>query len=282
MMVTIHSLIKEGATLLERTSSSPQLDAELFVAAVLSVSRIHILSHGEDRLSREQEWRIRELLHRRAQGEPVAYLTGHQEFWSLEFEVGPDVLIPRPETELLVELALQRVSRGGTVVDLGTGSGCIAIAIAVESKRHNLNLSVVATDRSAAALEIARRNAAKHGVEQSIEFRTGQWWEPLENDRFSTAVSNPPYIAVGDRNVSQETRFEPQSALYAGSDGLTDIKELLRGAPSHLNACGTLLIEFGSSQGEEIRKLPCAPLRAIEIHRDLAGHDRVGEWQLSV
>jgi len=244
-------------------------EARRLLAAATGFSEASVLAHPERELPAEAEARFRDLAARRKRGEPIAYLLGEKEFYGLPLTVNPAVLIPRPETELLVERALARGP--ASVLDLGTGSGAIALAI----KRHLPAARVVAVERSAAALAVARRNALKLGLE--VDFRHGLWFEPVAGERFDLVVSNPPYVAMGDAHLSQgDLRFEPQSALVAGPEGLDALRDIVRGAPSHVNPRGWLLVEHGLGQDAAVRGL----LREAdfdEIHTwpDLAGIARV-------
>lgn len=244
-------------------------EARLLLAAATGFSEASVLAHPERELPAEAEARFRELAARRARGEPIAYLLGEKEFYGLTLAVNPAVLIPRPETELLVERALARGP--ASVLDLGTGSGAIALAI----KRHLPAARVVAVERSAAALAVARRNALKLGLE--VDFRHGLWFEPVAGERFDLVVSNPPYVAMGDAHLSQgDLRFEPQSALVAGPDGLAAIREIVAGAAAHLNPGGWLLLEHGMGQDAEVRRLLCEQgLEEVRTWPDLAGIARV-------
>ncbi|HEU4645446.1 MAG TPA: peptide chain release factor N(5)-glutamine methyltransferase [Burkholderiales bacterium] len=244
-------------------------EARLLLAAATGFSEASVLAHPERELPAEAEARFRELAARRARGEPIAYLLGEKEFYGLTLAVNPAVLIPRPETELLVELALARGP--ASVLDLGTGSGAIALAI----KRHLPAARVVAVERSAAALAVARRNALKLGLQ--VDFRHGLWFEPVAGERFDLVVSNPPYVAMDDAHLSQgDLRFEPQSALVAGPEGLDAIREIVRGAPSHVNPGGWLLVEHGLGQDVAVRTLLAqAGLEGIATWPDLAGIARV-------
>jgi release factor glutamine methyltransferase len=204
---------------------------------------------------------------RRAAGEPVAYILGRKEFYGLDLAVNPAVLIPRPETELLVDLALQRDF--SSAADLGTGCGAIALAL----KKHRSKARVVAVEASAAALAVAKRNAAKHSLE--IEFRHGRWLEALGSERFDLIVSNPPYVAAGDPHLA-ELRFEPAAALVSGPDGLDAIREIARGAGAHLAPGGWLLLEHGMGQDRAVRELlSAAGLEGVASWPDLAGIPRV-------
>ena len=239
-------------------------EARLLLAEACGFSEASVIAQGESELPREIEARFTEMVARRRSGEPIAYIVGRREFYSLPLTVGPPVLIPRPETELLVDLALERIASAATasVLDLGTGSGAIALAI----KRSRPRARVVAVEISAAALEYAKRNAAKLGVE--IELVHGDWFEPLRGERFDVVVSNPPYVALEDPHLSRgDVRFEPRHALVAGADGLDEIRQIAKGAREVLRAGGWLLLEHGEGQGDAVRAL----LKA-------AGFDEIATW----
>lgn len=255
-------------------SPTAVLDAELLVARVLGLGRAALAADPQRAVAPEELLALESLARRRLAGEPVAYLTGRREFWSLELEVTPDVLVPRPETELLVERALEAI-RGverPAVLDLGTGSGAIAVAIA--SSRGDA--AVTATDTSAAALAVARRNAARLGL-RNLRFAQGDWYAPLETARFDVIVSNPPYVAAGDPALAA-LAHEPWLALVAGAGGLEALAAVTAGAPARLAPGGRLLLEHGSDQGPAVRGLlEAAGLAGIRTWRDLAGHERVTE-----
>jgi len=259
---------------LAAASPTAALDAELLVARVLGAGRAGLAADPERALAAQELSALETLARRRLAGEPVAYLTGRREFCSLEFEVTPDVLVPRPETELLVERALAALAatRRPAVLDLGTGSGAIAIAVAVERP----DAAVTATDLSAAALAVAARNAGRHGI-TNLRLLVGSWYEPLGGARFDAILANPPYVAVDDPALAALVH-EPPLALVAGPDGLAALKAVVAGAPAHLLPGGRLLIEHGSDQGEPVRRLLCAAgFESVAIHPDLGGHDRHAE-----
>lgn len=249
-------------------------DAELLLAHVLGASRGWLFAHGDAALPAGAGERYAVLLARRQAGEPVAYLIGRQGFWSLDLAVTPATLIPRPETELLVELALERLpaEAPARVADLGTGSGAIALAVA----RERPQAQVVATDASDAALAVACGNAARNGV-ANVAFRAGDWFAPLRGERFDLIASNPPYIALGDPHLDDgDLRFEPAAALSSGADGLDAIRTLVAGAPAHLAAGGWLLLEHGWTQGAAVRALlRQAGFGDVRTAQDLEGRDRV-------
>ena len=250
-----------------RTAAVDARDARLLLAAASGFSEASVVAYPERPLPAETEARFRSYVERRSKGEPVAYILGRKEFYGLEFTVNPAVLIPRPETELLVDLALQRAF--ASVVDLGTGSGAIAIAI----KRQRPQARVVAVEASAAALVVAQRNAVKHGLE--IEFRHGRWLEPLVGERFDLILANPPYVAEGDAHLA-DLGFEPRCALVSGPDGLDAIREIVRDAPRHLSPGGWLLLEHGMGQDAAVRALLSqAGLEDVDSCPDLARIPRV-------
>jgi release factor glutamine methyltransferase len=239
------------------------------LAQATGFSEASALAHPERVLPAEAEARFLEFAARRARGEPIAYILGEKEFYGLRLAVNPAVLIPRPETELLVELALAR--KPASVLDLGTGSGAIALAI----KKCLPHTRVVAVESSAAALAVAQRNAVKLGLE--IEFRHGRWFEPVADARFDLIVSNPPYVAMGDPHLAQgDLCFEPRGALVSGVEGLDAIREIAGAAPAHLEPGGGVLLEHGMGQDEAVGKLlRQVGLQEVTTWLDLAGIARV-------
>jgi release factor glutamine methyltransferase len=248
-------------------------ETRLLLAAASGIAEAMLLAHPERELAPESARRFADWVRRRVRGEPIAYILGRREFFDLELEVGPDVLIPRPETELVVELALERLEpeRAARVVDLGTGCGAIALAI----KRQRPRAHLTGVDASSAALAIARANAERLGLE--IELRRGRWYEPVRVERFELVVSNPPYVAEGDPHLAEgDLRFEPRAALVAGADGLDAIREIVAGAHEHLAPGGWLLIEHGLGQDSTVRRLlEGAGLEGAGSWPDLAGILRV-------
>jgi release factor glutamine methyltransferase len=255
-----------------RASGIDAREARLLLASASGFSAASVVAFPERDLPADVQSRFTDFIARRKTGEPVAYILGRKEFYGLELAVNPAVLIPRPETELLVELALQRNFE--SVADLGTGSGAIALAL----KRERPASRVAAVEASAAALVVAARNAARHNLE--IDFRHGRWFEPLAAERFDLIVSNPPYVAVGDPHLDA-LRHEPPSALLAGADGLDAIREIARGAPAHLSSGGWLLLEHGMGQDGAVRGLlSAAGLEEARTWPDLAGIPRVSGARL--
>ncbi|HEU4352760.1 MAG TPA: peptide chain release factor N(5)-glutamine methyltransferase [Burkholderiales bacterium] len=250
-----------------RASGVDPREARLLLAAAVGFSEASVLAFPERELPAGIEKSFLEMATRRRAGEPVAYILGRKEFYGIEVAVNPAVLIPRPETELLVDLAMER--EFSAAADLGTGCGAVALAL----KKRRPRARVVAVDASAAALAVARRNAAKHGLD--IDYRHGRWLEPLGAERFDLIVSNPPYIAEGDPHLA-ELCFEPAGALVAGPDGLDAIREIAHGAAAHLAPGGSLLLEHGMGQDRAVRELlSAAGLESVTSWPDLAGIPRV-------
>jgi release factor glutamine methyltransferase len=272
---TIGGWLEHGSLFLRLRSESAALDAELLLAYVLKQSKAYLRTHSQHRLDTTAASRYRELLSRRAQAEPVAYLTGEREFWSLSLRLTPDVLIPRPETELAVERCLAlRGDVACSVADLGTGSGAIALALATERRHWRL----VATDRSEAALRVARANAARLYLRE-IEFLQGDWFEPLGKRQFDIIVSNPPYVRSDDPALDA-LRFEPAMALSPGVNGLEALHTIIARARSALLPAGWLVLEHGTAQAADVAQaLVTAGYARVRCHADLAGHDRVTEAQ---
>ena len=275
------------ASLRLRHHDSATLDAELLLCHVLNQPRSFLRAHAGHSLTAPQRTRLENLIERRVRGEPAAYLTGVRGFWSLELRVTQDTLIPRPETELLVEQALKRIlpDAAWRIADLGTGSGAIALSIAHERPRCH----IIATDISAAALEIARATAAQLNI-RNIEFRVGSddWFAPLQNESFDMIVSNPPYVRSDDPHLN-DLRFEPEVALVAGADGLQYLRTIVGQAREYFTPAprssrvrgGWLLLEHGYDQGREmIRMLSALGYTCVQDFADLAGIPRmtVAQW----
>jgi release factor glutamine methyltransferase len=265
-------LLREGAARLP--GEEARFDAEQLLLHVLGVDRAWLFAHATDAVADDARQRFEQLLRHRAEGQPLAYLTGRRGFWTLDLQVNPATLIPRPETELLVEQALARLpaDKLRRVADMGTGSGAVALSIASERPLA----MVIATDLLGPTLAVAVKNAQAHTLE-NVWFRRGHWYAALGNDRFDMIVSNPPYIAAGDPHLQQgDLRFEPPPALASGADGLDAIREIIAGAPAHLVRGGWLLLEHGRDQGEAIRALlEQAGFADVETVRDLEQRDRV-------
>ena len=245
-MTTISQALSEARHRLQATSPSPAVDASILLCHVLGCSPGHLIAWPDNQLSPHQATQFNNILQQRIEGKPVAYITGEREFWSLSLKVTSDVLIPRPETETLVEFVLEKFSSSPalTVADLGTGSGAIACALAVERPAWN----IIATDSSTEALDIARHNASAHKLE-NIRFVHGQWLEPLSELDFDLIISNPPYIAIEDPHLAQgDVRFEPEAALASGKQGMDAITHLALQAGQRLKDGGWLIVEHGYDQ----------------------------------
>jgi len=247
-------------------------ESRLLLAEAAGFSQSSVIAFPERVLPPVVESVFLEYIQRRKSGEPIAYIVGHKEFYGLDLAVNPAVLIPRPETELLVDLALER--KPSSVLDLGTGSGAVALAI----KKHLPSAKVTAVEASAAALAVAQRNAVKHGLD--VEFHHGRWFEPLGGRRFDLIVSNPPYVAEGDPHLA-DLRFEPRGALVAGPQGLDSIREIVTVAGAFMRPGAWLLLEHGLGQDKAVRALiGGAGLESVTTWPDLAGIARVSGGRL--
>ncbi|MES9879057.1 MAG: peptide chain release factor N(5)-glutamine methyltransferase [Candidatus Sedimenticola sp. PURPLELP] len=252
---TIAQALAQAARRLSlRPDSEPGIEAAILLCHLLDKPRTHLMAWPDKLLTLQEQKRFEQLLTRRIAGEPVAYITGHREFWSLDLEVSPATLIPRPETELLVERALELIPQDTPwlIADLGTGSGAIALAVASERPHSR----VIATDRSKEALEVATRNARNLHI-NNVEFRHGAWCNALPPGLLLNLIlSNPPYVAEGDTHLGRgDLPWEPSAALASGSDGLMDIRIIASEAPKHLAPGGALLVEHGFEQGEAVRNI---------------------------
>ncbi|MCG8156632.1 peptide chain release factor N(5)-glutamine methyltransferase [Brenneria goodwinii] len=257
---------------------SPKRDAEILLGFVTGKARTFLLAFGETMLTEAQEQQLDALLARRIQGEPIAYLTGEREFWSLPLAVSPATLIPRPDTECLVEQALQRLpAEASAILDLGTGTGAIALAIASERQ----DCQVTGVDAQPDAVTLARHNAERLGI-TNVRFLLSDWFSALSQQRYTLIVSNPPYIDAEDIHLSQgDVRFEPGSALVAAENGLADLRFIIQHAAGHLLPDGWLLLEHGWQQGAAVRQLlQCNGFERIETCQDYGNNDRVslGQW----
>ncbi|MCY1288605.1 Release factor glutamine methyltransferase [compost metagenome] len=274
-MTIIASLLNQAGL---PDSPTPRLDAELLLAAALGKPRSFLHTWPERVVATDVAQRYSSFLERRRSGEPVAYILGHQGFWSLDLEVAPDTLIPRPDTELLVESALALLPESpAEVLDLGTGTGAIALALACERP----GWKVMGVDRVSAAVQLAERNRARLRLDNA-RFVESHWFSALGEQRFALIVSNPPYIAAQDPHLAEgDVRFEPASALVAGADGLDDIRQIIEYAPRHLFPGGWLLLEHGFDQADAVRDLLARQgFKQVESRRDLGGHERIslGQW----
>jgi len=274
--LTTSQLLARGLDRLRGLSESAHIDAELLLAYSLDVPRVRLKSHPEELRRQAEAQRYLALVERRAAGEPLAYITGSREFWTLRLTIDDSVLVPRPETELLVERGLALcASPAAAILDLGTGSGAIALALASERPGWR----ITAVDASARALAVARANAARLGLD--VELLEGSWFAPLARRRFDLILSNPPYIAPGDPALPA-LRFEPQTALTAPADGLADLHAIIRAAPGHLCPGGWLALEHGATQAPAVAaELVARGFDSVRSHRDLGGHLRVTEGRIA-
>jgi len=271
-MDTVEHTLQAAVRTLAGHGDSPRLDAEVLLCKILGLSRAGLITRGADRVAAASRQAYEGLIDRRLQGTPVAYLTGTREFWSLPLMVTPDVLVPRPETELLVEHALGLLpdDTPRSVLDLGTGSGAIALAIASERPRAR----ITGVDVSTGALAVARANAQALGLGR-IEWRSSSWFETLPGERFDVIVANPPYVASGDPAL-RELTAEPLLALAPGPTGLEALSAIIDGAAAHLCPKGWLLLEHGSTQGAAVAALLArAGFDTISSHADHSGRTRI-------
>ncbi|MGR2766568.1 peptide chain release factor N(5)-glutamine methyltransferase [Photobacterium ganghwense] len=281
MQRSIDALLKQAASALsDAGSDSPHIDAAVLLCHVLDKPRSYLLTWPEKELDDSQLSAFNALLARRLTGEPIAYIVGEREFWSLPLKVAPHTLIPRPDTERLVELALDKMPpQACTVLDLGTGTGAIALAIASECPQAQ----VTGIDLRPEAAALAEENRIRLGI-ANARFLSGSWYSPLDSqERFAVIVSNPPYIDAADPHLDQgDVRFEPKSALVADDEGLADIRIISEQGRLHLNAGGWLLLEHGYEQGQAVREiLTTLGYQQVSTAQDYAGLDRVtlGCWQ---
>jgi release factor glutamine methyltransferase len=259
--------------------SIPRLEAEVLLSSLLDRPRTYLTAWPEMQLSQEQSMSYQAMIERRSRGEPIAYITGNREFWSLNLEVTPDTLIPRPETEALVEQVLQHIpeEQAMRIADLGTGSGAIAAAIASERPMCD----IVATDFSPETIQVAQRNFLRLGL-KNVTTSIGEWCNALPSGTlFDIIVSNPPYIAEGDGHLAHDgLPWEPQKALRSGDEGLDDINRIIREAPKYIASNGWIFLEHGFDQGDRVRELlKEAGFTSIQTNQDLSGHDRVSIGQ---
>lgn len=271
--------LQAGTTLAAALAQLPldPLENRILLCHALGISRVALITQSDRQLDAAEAQRIDTLVARRSAGEPIAYIVGKREFFGLDFEVSDAVLIPRPDTELLVELAIERAPVRARVLDMGTGSGAIAVSIA----HARPDTEVTALDVSEAALAIARGNAERNGAR--VRFLHSDWFAAVEGEQFEMIVSNPPYIAAGDEHLSQgDLRFEPQDALTDHADGLSDLRAISQGALGHLVPGGWLLMEHGYDQAAHVRALLEQHYTDVQSWHDLAGIERVTGGRLSL
>jgi len=274
--MNIAEALKYGDATLNH-SESPDIDSKVLLCHVLACESSYFHTWPDKELSAKQETNFKELILQRQQGKPVAHLTGQRGFWSLDLKVTADTLIPRPDTELLVSLALEKITVKMKIADLGTGSGAIGLSLAQEDP----SVTVFASDASWAALEVAKYNAVKYQL-KNVQFWNGLWLDAIIDNCLDMVVSNPPYIEANDAHLSQgDVRFEPMSALASGVDGLDDIRQIIVQAKRCLKPSGWLFIEHGYHQAQQIMALfTDAGFRQISSHQDYGDNDRVVMGQL--
>jgi release factor glutamine methyltransferase len=272
-------MIAAGATIGALQAALPldPLENRILLCHALGLSRVALITQSERALTPEEAERLAAVVQRRQFGEPIAYIVGHREFFGLDFEVNDSVLIPRPDTEVLVELALDRLPQRGRLLDMGTGSGAIAVSVA----HTRPDASVTALDFSGAALDVARANANRHGAD--IRFLRSDWFSNLDDERFHVIASNPPYIASSDEHLARgDLRFEPNMALTDHADGLAALRVIIGGAATHLERDGWLLLEHGYDQSVQVRELLESHGYAdVQSWPDLAGIERVSGGRLA-
>jgi len=276
--MNISQALKYGAeTLL--ASESPDVDSQVLLCHVLACTPTYLHMWSDKDLTIEQQTQFKQLITQRQQGQPVAYITGQRGFWSLDLKVTDATLIPRPDTELLVTLALTKLQDQMSVVDLGTGSGAIALSIAHEFP----NTKVFAMDFSWSALEVARENTLSHNL-KNVSFWQGHWLAAISEQQFDLIVSNPPYIEQHDPHLSEgDVRYEPLTALASGIDGLDDIRLIIKQAQTCLKSSGWLMVEHGYHQSQQVQALfRAAGFDNISAHQDFGGQDRVVIGQLAL
>lgn len=271
MHLSIQQALKYVVDSLQRQTDTARLDAELLISYSTQSTRTYLYAHPETLLTPSQTELLQEILMRRLQGEPIAYILGYQEFWSIELEVTPDTLIPRPETEHLVEWCLENLPAQAPlrIADLGTGSGAIAIALASERPAWHID----ATDTSLPALLVAQRNAARYEL-RNIDFYHGDWYHALPDHQYGVIVSNPPYISENDPHLAA-LQYEPINALRAQQQGLSEIAKIVEQAHDHLISGGMLILEHGFDQASKVASLlKHYGFDPIQTYLDLAGHER--------
>ncbi len=275
VQLTTSDLLARGTARLAPLLERPSLDAGILLAFSLGVPRVRLRSHPEERRSEQELQHYLGLIERRAQGEPLAYITGVREFWTLELRVTRDVLVPRPETELLVERGLSLCAQPvAQVLDLGTGSGALVLALAAERPAWQL----LGIDASTAALAVAADNAQRLAL-GNVRFEHGNWFAALTGGPFDLVVSNPPYVDARDPALL-DLAHEPRQALTPGADAMADLRAIIRAAPEHLRPGGWLALEHGATQACAVaRELVARGFGSVRSHRDLGGHERVTEGQ---
>ncbi|MBL11035.1 MAG: protein-(glutamine-N5) methyltransferase, release factor-specific [Acidiferrobacteraceae bacterium] len=271
---TVNMWVDYASDHLSSVTTTPHLDAEIILRNVCGIDQITVLTGAPIILNSEQLKKLEKLLNRRHAGEPIAYIIGEKEFWSLPLKVTKDTLIPRPETELLVEFVIDKLKTDDLlqILDLGTGSGAIAIALATEFPKAQ----ITATDISLKALEVAKKNAKKYNT-HNVTFKSGDWLNAVPNRFYSIIVCNPPYVGINDPDLDVgQTKFEPDLALFSTNNGMSALQKIIAEAPKSLQSNGWLVLEHGHRQQESVKKLLYdAQFKSIVHHYDLSGRPRV-------
>lgn len=280
----VTTALRQGRDALESCSETPDLDSQLLLGFVLGMSRLQLIVEAKTEVPLAAVNKFFELVERRKKLEPVAYITGSKEFWGMDFKVNRHVLIPRPDTELLVDMAVTysaEFSDPILVCDLGTGSGCIAVAMAFELQRRDRNFYLLAADRSLEALKVAKQNAIENKLDKKIDFVCSDWSNSF-NHEFDLVLANPPYLSVSEFESSEALKFEPESALHSGVEGLNDFNKIFKLLPKLLSRKGVFLGEIGFGQAHLIEDLAkeILPAPQIHFHYDLHRVQRVVEIRL--
>lgn len=274
MNITVSQVLKKAARCLTTTSDSARFDAELLLSYVIQKDRSYFYTWPDKLIAKSQQQHFEQLIQQRLQGQPIAYMVGKQAFWTLDLKVTKDTLIPRPETELLIETALDYYHPHAplNILDLGTGTGAIALAMASEFTQSQ----IVAVDLSHKALQVAQDNAARHQL-HNVQFLQSDWFSNIPAQKFDLILSNPPYIEVDDPHLQQgDVRYEPRLALHSGIDGFNDIQHIIQQSQSYLKPQSWLMFEHGYQQAKKARQyLAQARFESIQSLRDLAGHERI-------
>lgn len=273
-MISIQKAVQHGRELLTDKVHNPQQEASLLLAHSINKSKEFLIAHSDELISDDSFQRYKQYLSRRAEGEPIAYIQQQKEFWSLDLKVSPAVLIPRPETELIIEVALELLQDKdhANILDLGTGSGCIALALAKE-KPHS---QITACDTSSDCIDVAKINAQNLAL-NNIIFITSNWFQSIDTNNFDIIISNPPYISSDDEDIEYEVqKYEPKSALFSCNQGLKDLFHIIKNAPNYLSSDGTLLVEHGYKQGNDVRtQFNKCGYNNIHTSQDMQKHERV-------
>ncbi len=279
-MTNIRQAIQHGRKLLADKAHNPQQEASLLLFHAIDKTKEFLIAHSDEQLSSTSFQRYQAYLARRIKGEPIAYIQQQKEFWSLPLKVFPGILIPRPETELIIEATLELLTNKdqANILDLGTGSGCIALALAKEKP----NTRITACDNSPTCVEIAIANAKNLAI-NNVNFIISDWFKAITNNNFNIIISNPPYIAIDDEDIEHKVQqYEPESALFSDNQGLEDLLHIIEHAPNYLSAGGSLLVEHGYQQGSDVRTqfIRCG-YNDVHTLQDIQQHERVTQGTIA-